>query len=268
VKKHFTLLVGISLGILILAPLLPLLLWSVAKHWFPPALFPGAFSLRGFEALFSSGALEALWHSVWIGCLAASISVVIAYPAGRSLAFSKHPLRPLFQGALLLPALAPQMATALGLHTRFIKLGLEDSPFGVVLAHLIPALPYAIVVMSAGFSNYDSRFEEAAMNLGASRLKTLWRITLPQLIPSIAVAFLFAFLISWSQYTLTLVIGGGVVITLPILVYSMASAGDFHLIASTCIAFVAPVLLLTPFIDHALLGGVKKKDQPLKEVFR
>jgi len=155
----------------------------------------------------------------------------------------------------MLPALVPQMAVALGLHTRFLTLGLADTQVGVLLAHLIVALPYAIIVLSSSFSQYDPRYEEVALNLGASKAHVFFKITLKQIAPALLTAALFAFIISWSQYTLTLIIGGGVVITLPVLLYSLSSGGDLHLVAATCIAFIAPVLLLTPLTSRALTGN-------------
>ena len=238
-----------------LMPFVPLLLWAVAKSWFPPDLVPQGFSLRGFYALVQGGAKDALVESLIIGSGVAFLSLLIALPAGRALGLSQHKSVPLLQTLLMLPALVPQMAVALGLHTRFLTLGLADSKIGVLLAHLIVALPYAIIVLSSSFSQYDPRYEEAALNLGASKVRVFLTITLKQIAPALLTAALFAFIISWSQYTLTLIIGGGVVITLPVLLYSLSSGGDLHLVAATCIAFIAPVLLLTPLTSRALTGN-------------
>ena len=72
----------------------------------------------------------------------------------------------------------------------------------------------------------------------------IWYITLPLISPGIVVAGLFAFLISWSQYLLTLLIGSGRVITLPILLFSSAAGGNNLTIAAQAILFTAPALLL------------------------
>ncbi len=242
------------IGALLLLPMVPLVLWSVAGQWFAPDLLPQTWSVRGFSVLGSGSTARALLDSVSVATMVTGLTSLLAYPAGRALGLSKHKAKPLVQAALLTPALLPSMATALGLHVRFISLGLADTTLGVVLAHLVPALPYAIIAMAATFAQYDVRYEEAARNLGASRWRVLGTVTLPNIAPGFVVAALFAFLISWSQYTLTMVVGGGVVVTLPVLLYSMASGGNLHLIAATCIIFVAPVVLLLPLTSKALTG--------------
>lgn len=247
-------LVAALVGFVVLAPLVPVALWSVAGSWFPPDLLPQRFSTRGFHVLMASGGASALADSVWVAGTVALLAVTLAYPAGRALGLTRHWARPAVVGLLLAPALMPTMAMALGLHMRFITLGLADTVLGVVLAHLVPALPYAIVAVSATFARYDPRYEEAARNLGAGRLRVVRTVVLPNVGPGLVVAALFALLISWSQYTLTMVVGGGVVVTLPVLLYTMASGGDLHLIAAACVVFVAPVLLLLPVTGRALTG--------------
>ena len=86
--------------------------------------------------------------------------------------------------------------------------------------HLIPTIPYVTLVMAGVYSNYDIAYEEQARVLGAPPLRVLLRVTLPAVAPGLAVAALFAFLISWSEYILTLLIGGGTVKTLPLLLFS------------------------------------------------
>jgi putative spermidine/putrescine transport system permease protein len=83
----------------------------------------------------------------------------------------------------------------------------------VVFVHLIPAAPYAVLILAGAFANYDADYEAQARTLGAGPLRVLWYVTLPALAPSLVVAGLFAFLISWSQYVLTLLIGGGQVLS-------------------------------------------------------
>ncbi|MEI2691740.1 MAG: ABC transporter permease subunit [Anaerolineae bacterium] len=67
--------------------------------------------------------------------------------------------------------------------------------------------------------------------LGAGPWRIFWHVTLPAIFPGVVVAALFAFLISWSQYLLTLLIGGGSVITLPVLLLAFANSGDYAITA-------------------------------------
>jgi putative spermidine/putrescine transport system permease protein len=80
--------------------------------------------------------------------------------------------------------------------------------------------------------------------LGASRLRIFFTVTLRLVFPGLIVAGLFAFLISWSQYLLTLLIGGGQVLTLPLLLFSAVSGGNPTTIAALSLLFVAPPVLV------------------------
>jgi len=249
------LMVALLAFVAIAAVLLPLALWSVAQQWFPPALWPQKFGLRGLREVARSGAVSATIASALVASAVALLSAVIAYPAGRALGLATFRGHVAMRTWLIAPALLPPMAAALGLHSGFIRLGLADTTLGVVLSHLVPALPYAVSVIAATFSGFDARYETVARNLGASRLRVLTAVTLPLIWPGLLVAVLFTFLVSWSQYALTLIVGGGVVITLPVLLFGLASGGDLHLTAAACVAFLVPVLLLLPVTARALTGS-------------
>ena len=91
----------------------------------------------------------------------------------------------------------------------FIRYGLADTATGVVLVQLMPTVPYAATVLAAAFANLDTDYERQARALGAGPVRVLLFVTLPLLRPALLLAALFAFLISWSEYVLTLLIGGG-----------------------------------------------------------
>jgi putative spermidine/putrescine transport system permease protein len=148
----------------------------------------------------------------------------------------------------------PPLAVTAGIHILFIKYGLADTIQGVVLVHLIPTIPYVTLVMSSVYANYDIAFEEQARVLGASPLRAFWHVTLPAVFPGLVVAALFAFLISWSEYILTLLIGGGQVITLPLLLFSFANV-DPSVAAALSLVFIAPAVLILVFTSKYLSGS-------------
>jgi putative spermidine/putrescine transport system permease protein len=79
-------------------------------------------------------------------------------------------------------------------------------------------------------------------------------VTLPTIWPGLLVGGLFAFIISWSQYLLTLLIGGGRVITLPVLLFAFANSGDNAITAALSLVFIGPALLLFLFTARYLTG--------------
>lgn len=239
---------------LALLPLATLALQSLARFWLWPALLPPAWSLRAWEDTFrvTSGVLPALGNSLAIAIAVTILSLLIAMPAARTLALTPIRWKSAFLFLLFLPILAPPLASAMGLHMMFLRLGLAGTLPGVVLVHLIPAIPYATLLLVGSFSRLETDLEAQARTLGASPLVVLRRVTLPLLAPGLAVAASFAFLISWSQYILTLLIGSGQVATLPLALVAAQRSGDQSLAAAICLLFLAPTGLLFLFVGRWL----------------
>ncbi|MEO8680270.1 MAG: ABC transporter permease subunit [Vicinamibacterales bacterium] len=240
------LLAATTVAALAIVPIALLAIASVGRHWYWPSLVPTEWSLRGWDYLLSDGAGvgAALGRSLGIAAAVALIAVAAALPAARVLAFEEFRGKRLLLFALLLPVLTPPLAAAMGVHAVFLRAGLADSVVGVTLVHLIPAVPYATLMLTGSFANFDRTLEDQARTLGATPWAVWTRVTLPILLPGIIVAATFAFLISWSQYLLTLIIGGGRVITLPLLLVAFQRAGDDAVGAAMALVFIAPTLVL------------------------
>ena len=231
-------------------PLIPLAIWSFAKGWFFPHILPQYWSLKAWEYALSdtAGVLDSLWLTIFISAVATFLSILIGVPAGRALGMYKFKGKEIVELLILAPTIVPGIAVVLGIHSVFISIGLTNTVTGVILVHLIPTLPYMVLVMSGIFANFDSEFEDQARSLGASPIKTFWYITLPAILPGIIVGGLFAFLVSWSQYILTLLIGGGRVLTLPLLLFNFATSGRNDITGAIGMIYILPgiiILLLT-----------------------
>lgn len=248
--RSFRFLTGAVLIIWLVLPLIPLAIWSFAKGWFFPSLLPANWSMRAWEYTFSdtAGVIDSLWLTIGISLAATGLSILIGVPAGRALGMYKFRGKEFVELLILAPIIVPGIAVVLGIHSVFISMGLNNTVSGVILVHLIPTLPYMILVMSGIFSNYDPAFESQARSLGASSFKTFWYVTLPSIMPGIIVGGLFAFLVSWSQYILTLLIGGGRVVTLPLLLFNFATSGRNDITGAIGMIYILPgivILLLT-----------------------
>ena len=115
-------------------------------------------------------------------------------------------------------------------------------------------MPYVVLTLTGIFANYNPDFEYQARTLGANKFKTFYLITLPAIAPGMVVAALFAFLVSWSQYLLTFLIGAGKIMTLPLLVFSTASSGNPALTAAISIIFIFPAILILFFTSKFVSG--------------
>ncbi len=225
-------------------PFVPLLLWTFAGEWRFPDLLPSGWSLRGIAYLLEPGSrvLEATLTSLAIAGAATIASVAVGLPAGMALGGYEFRLKGLIIFFVLLPILVPPLASTMGVHLTFIRLGLADTAFGVFLVHLVPTVPYTAIILTSVFARRTGELEEVARTLGASAWQTFLHVTLPRVAPGVAVAALFAFLISWSQYVLTLLIGGGNVVTLPMLLFSAASGNDPVITSTLALVFALPAV--------------------------
>jgi putative spermidine/putrescine transport system permease protein len=232
-------------GLAIIPPAL-LLIWSFARSWYWPALLPREWSVRAWQYVFSPTAdvFSALITSLSIALAVTILALLSALPAARVLAFEEFRGKQLLMFSLLLPVLAPPLASAMGVHSLFLRYGLADTLIGVILVHLIQTVPYATLMLTGSFTRFDRDYEAQARSLGASAFAVWRHITLPAIAPGLATAASFAFLISWSQYLTTLLIGGGRIITLPLSLTAFQRGGDEAITAALSLVFLAPTLVV------------------------
>ena len=189
------------------------------------------------------------------------LSVLFGVPAGRALGLYNFPGKRIVEIMILAPIIVPGLAVVLGIDTMFIRYGLSGNIIGVSLVHLVPTLPYMTLVMSGVYANYDVDYELQARSLGAGRWATQRYVTLPAVFPGVVVGALFTFLISWSQYVLTLLIGDGQVETLPILLFNFARS-EPAIAGALSVVFILPgilvLLLSSKYLsgDSAAVGGI------------
>jgi spermidine/putrescine transport system permease protein len=142
--------------------------------------------------------------SLAIAATVTLVAVVLGFFG--ALAFARHDWRGrrLYQKFLLLPIFFPQPVLGLALLLWFSALGLDLSWKTAVVAHLVWILPVVVLVIAIQVYGFDPALEEAAYDLGASRLQVLREVTLPILWPGIWSGALFAFLLSWGNFPLSL----------------------------------------------------------------
>jgi putative spermidine/putrescine transport system permease protein len=263
-KRHIgRYLLVVLMCLLLLLPFVPLIFWSISHRWFFPTIIPDELSDRAWSYIFSerSGVMEGLVNSLLIALLVAVVAAAIGLSGGRALGLYRFRGKRIVELVLLAPVIVPAIAVSMGIQVMFIRYGLADTIAGVVLVHLIPTIPYVVLVMGAVFANYDTSYEEQARVLGANPFRVFLHVTLPAVLPGLIVAAFFAFLISWSEYLMTLIIGGGLVVTLPLLLFDFVGS-DPAIAAALSLFFIAPAIVLMILTsrylsgDDAAVGGI------------
>lgn len=255
------LLIVLVIGVLFL-PFLPLLVWSFATGWYFPQFIPEQWTLDNWTQLFTpaSRVMEGLGQSLAIALTTTLLSLLVGLPAGRALGVMEFRGKAALKLFLLTPIIVSPLATLMGIQYVLIRLGLNGTLLGVVLVHLMPTIPYMTLVLASVFANFDTGYEIQARSLGATPIAVFTHITLPLIAPGVMVGALFAFLISWNEFLLTFIVGGGNVFTLPMVLFTLLQGGNNGLIAAVAITSVVPGLLLviaSQSLEHdSALGGL------------
>lgn len=205
-------------------PALCILLASLtASRYF---LFPiQKWGLDWWRKTFSSIEIHQLFKtSISIALCVTVIAVVIAFFGALAFARYNWKGRTLFQKIVLLPIFFPQSVLGLALLLWFNAIGLQMSWMTAVFAHLVWIIPVVTLVISIQVYSFDPALEEAAFDLGASRLQVFREVTLPVLLPGIVSGALFAFLLSWGNFPLSLFTTGADT-TIPEYLYAKMVAG-------------------------------------------
>ncbi|MGL3210593.1 ABC transporter permease [Bradyrhizobium sp. BR 1433] len=184
---------------------------------FPPAHY----SLDLYRDYFGSPEwLIVTYRSASYALLASSLAMAVGVPGAYALARS-HFLGKRLLGLLILsPMLVPTVVISLGLYLYYLRTSLTGTITGLVLAHAMYVMPFVILTISAGIENLDERLEKAAVIMGASQWRTFRQVVLPQLVPSLVSAGLFAFLMSFDEVVIAWFITGPSTMTLPVKMYS------------------------------------------------
>ncbi len=225
-------------------PVIPVVLWAFANRWPFPDRLPAQFGFDGVRTALRSDAAHALVVSTGLGLAVALLATPAGILAARALTTGKVFAPRLVQAVIFAPLVLPAFAVALGLDVLVLRLHIS-STLAVVAILAVAALPYTTSVMRLAFGAYDVGYDEEARTLGASRWVVAVRVQLPLLAPAISGAAFLAFLVGWSDYVVTLLVGGGRLISLPIIVASFASGtGNHSVVALLSIVAVLPPLIL------------------------
>ena len=201
------------------APIVILLIFSFNDSAVPTFPLSG-FTLHWYHQFLVNADLRAsLETSAIIAALSSLGAVVLGILASIALTRRRFRGRAAVSALLLSPLVIPYVVFGISLLLLFHQLGVPRSLLTVVIGHIVITLPYTILVIVPRLSQIDVSLEEAAFDLGASRLRTFRSITLPLILPAVVSAFLIAFTTSFDEYAVASFVVGTRV-TFPIYLYA------------------------------------------------
>ncbi|SFI27713.1 putative spermidine/putrescine transport system permease protein [Tindallia magadiensis] len=246
----------------LLLPLLVLVMWSFSKSWPWPNILPQELGLRGIMHVLSPSGrvLRNLLFSVRLSLVVTMVTLIISIPAAKALGVYHFKGKQLIKMLVLAPIIVPPVAIGMGIHLAFIRLGLANTFTGVVLVHLIPCLPYGIRILTDVFEIIGESMEQQARVLGANSLQTFTNITLPLIAPGLISAGSLVFIVSFSQYFLTFLIGGGRVMTFSMMMFPYIQSGDRMMASAYSIVFIFATLGVLIMMEKAIKSYYRTKN--------
>lgn len=202
------------------------------------------FSLKWYAAVFQNDAfLDAAWVTVRVGMISATIATILGTMAALVLVrVRRFRGRMLFTGMLYTPLVMPEVITGLSLLLLFVSLNVDRGLWTIVIAHATFSMAYSAVVISSRLVDYDNSMDEAALDLGCSRLSAFRQVTLPIIAPAVAAAWLLSFTLSLDDLVIASFTSGPGATTLPMKIYSQVRLGvtpEINALSSILVAIVA-----------------------------
>jgi putative spermidine/putrescine transport system permease protein len=247
----------LALSLLIVGPMISVALWAFAERWRYPSLIPTQWGLKYWGETFRrADIVEALPLSIGLAAIVTLISAVICLPAAYAFARLKFPGRQALLLSFLLTNAFPRFGLFVSIAVVFFRLNLVGTLPGVILIQLVNTLLVMIWIPTSAFQNVERALEEAALDVGASRLRAFVQITLPQVFPALAAAVLLTFVSTFYEAQGALLIGVPNVRTLPVLMYSYINnqiVVQYGAVLS--LALWLPSLILLIFAQRFLRGN-------------
>ena len=202
------------------------------------------FSLNWYEIAWTDHAvLEALRTSLVVASLNAVIAVAFGTLAAVGMVRVGRRLRGVFETMVYGTIVTPEIVIAIASLLFFVTINFDLGIPTIVIAHVVYNTSIVALIVRARLAGMDRTLEEAAQDLGATPVRTLWRVTIPLLYPAILAGGLLAFTFSFDDFVLTFFVAGAGSTTLPLLIFSMLRFGVSPVV--NAIATVMLVVTLT-----------------------
>ena len=187
-------------------------------------------SLRWYVDVFTGIESEkfktAARNSFIIAIIAATVSTTIATLAATAIVRGgRFKLRTASFGLISLPLMVPEIVTAVATLIFFNAIGFDRGLLTILMAHIAFCIPFAYLPIAARMQGIEDTYEQAAMDLYASKRQAFTRILLPLMMPGIISGFLLAFIISLDDFIITNFVKGAGVETLPTAIFGAVKQG-------------------------------------------
>jgi putative spermidine/putrescine transport system permease protein len=196
--------------------------------------------------------MHALGVSLEVAALTTICATVFGASAALAIARGNLPGARLVLATMLSPLMLPAILTGLALFQAYVLLDVGRPMWGLVAGHTLLTIPYVVRTTLAVLHNFDLRLEEAARNLGASPARTFFEVTLPLIKPGVLAGAIFAFIVSFDQFPVSLFLVSPGSETLPIVLFNYLKFDLDGTIGAASVVSILLALLVVIALDRTV----------------
>ncbi len=252
-KMILKIIVMVIILFVILGPLFGVVLWSFAMKWYWPHPIPQEMGLKYWSEVFHRGrVLDSILLSLEIACIVVGLSLIIASPAAYGFSRYRLPFEKILLVLFLMPQAFPQLPIFINIAAIFSHYHLTGNMWGIIFVHTMASLVFSVWIITATFRAIPEELEQVALNLGASRLRTFFTITLPLAVPGLIASAIFVFLWSMGEFTGAFFIGAPFIQTAPVMMYTAAMGYNMQTASVVALILMAPAIIFMVVIEKYL----------------
>lgn len=224
-------------------------------------IFLNSMNFKMWEYVLKSGeTYDSLMTTLLVVIITMFINFIIGTPIASFMARENFRGKMFIEFLIILPLIIPTMVSTMGIQFAFIKLNLIETALGVAIVHSVTTMPYYIQSMRAGYVTLNKDYINLGKVLGANAIERFLKITLPIIYPSFLVGMSLVIIVSLAQYLVTFIIGGGQIMTLPILMMPYLVDGGVTNGTVYSIIYVAFTYFLVFLVDRIVKNIYRKRE--------
>jgi ABC-type spermidine/putrescine transport system permease subunit II len=213
-------------------------------QWPPPSL-----SLRWYGNLLrQQDFADAAVRSVLVAAGATALTLIAGTMGAVALVRLRLPGSAAINGFLLSPMIVPHVALGLAGFTLFLRLHIYGTLPSLIFAHAVLLLPFVVTIVGAGLVRLDPSIEEAALDLGASRLRAFWSVVVPQFRASLIIAAVLGLVVSFDELDASIFLVSPQNQTLPVAMYTYMQKYQDPTLSALSTVLIAATLILASIL--------------------
>jgi len=228
----------------------------------PQVLSLQGFTLENYTRSFQQGNyLHFLRNSMIISFSALFVVLVVCTPMAYGITKLASPkMRNLIVFSVLATRFLPYVVLALPMYLFFVRIGLQGTLVGVVLAHLAMQMPFIVWLMLGFFAGIPTEVEEAAVIDGASPFGVFWRICLPMVLPGLNASAILAFIISYNEFLFAFFLAGYEAQPLTVGITRFVGGADagaqYGVLAAYGTLIILPIIVFALIVNRYIVSGL------------